>query len=94
MMGPGEVFMALIIVGLPVLAILLIVHRSLRYNERKLELRLEIAKVSQAVGQEHGVRSELEQRVRVLEQIVTDRGAETAAQIEALRTTTRLSDVA
>ena len=27
---------------------------------------------------------ELEQRVRVLEQIVTDRGAETAAQIEAL----------
>jgi len=28
---------------------------------------------------------ELEQRVRVLEQIVTDRGAETASQIEALR---------
>ena len=29
--------------------------------------------------------SELEQRVRVLEQIVTDGGAQTAAQIEALR---------
>jgi hypothetical protein len=29
--------------------------------------------------------TELEQRVRVLEQIVTDRGVETAAQIEALR---------
>jgi hypothetical protein len=29
---------------------------------------------------------ELEQRVRVLEQIVTDGGAQTAAQIEALRT--------
>ena len=28
---------------------------------------------------------ELEQRVRVLEQIVTDGGAQTAAQIEALR---------
>ena len=27
----------------------------------------------------------LEQRVRVLEQIVTDRGVDTAAQIEALR---------
>jgi hypothetical protein len=29
--------------------------------------------------------AELEQRVRVLERIVTDRGVETAAQIEALR---------
>ena len=29
--------------------------------------------------------NELEQRVRVLEQIVTDGGAQTAAQIEALR---------
>jgi hypothetical protein len=28
---------------------------------------------------------ELEQRVRVLEQIVTDAGAQTASQIEALR---------
>ena len=28
---------------------------------------------------------ELEQRVRVLEQIITDHGAQTAAQIEALR---------
>ena len=29
--------------------------------------------------------TQLEQRVRVLEQIVTDSGAQTAAQIEALR---------
>jgi hypothetical protein len=29
--------------------------------------------------------NELEQRVRVLEQIVTDKGIETAAQIDALR---------
>ena len=33
---------------------------------------------------------ELEQRVRILEQIVTDRGAETASQIEALRKQPRL----
>jgi hypothetical protein len=32
---------------------------------------------------------ELEERVRVLEQIVTDHGAQTAAQIEALRTPVR-----
>ena len=35
--------------------------------------------------------AELEQRVRVLEQIITDRGAETAAQIEALRQPSRIS---
>jgi cob(I)alamin adenosyltransferase len=32
---------------------------------------------------------ELEERVRVLEQIVTDGGAQTAAQIEALRSAPR-----
>ena len=34
----------------------------------------------------------LKQRVQVLEQIVTDRGADTAAQIEALRERDRISE--
>ena len=34
----------------------------------------------------------LKQRVRVLEQIVTDRGADTAAQIEALRERDRITE--
>jgi hypothetical protein len=34
---------------------------------------------------ERGQKEQLEQRVRVLEKIVTDNGYETAAQIEALR---------
>ena len=34
----------------------------------------------------------LKQRVQVLEQIVTDRGAETASQIEALREGNRLTE--
>jgi hypothetical protein len=89
-MGPGDVMVALIVIGLPVLALLLIVQRTFRHHERKLELRAEIARTS---DRQPG-RSDLEQRVRVLEQIVTDRGAETAAQIEALRTTPRLTDVA
>jgi hypothetical protein len=38
--------------------------------------------------------AELEQRVRVLERIVTDRGVETAAQIEALRETPSVFDQA
>ena len=35
---------------------------------------------------------QLKQRVKVLEQIVTDRGADTAAQIEALRERDRISE--
>ena len=38
-----------------------------------------------------GRQRQLEQRVRVLEQIVTDSGAETAAQIEALREQPRIA---
>jgi uncharacterized protein YlxW (UPF0749 family) len=36
--------------------------------------------------------SQLQQRINVLERIVTDRGAETAAQIEALRDRDRISE--
>jgi uncharacterized protein YlxW (UPF0749 family) len=35
---------------------------------------------------------QLKQRVKVLEQIVTDRGADTAAQIEALRERDKISE--
>jgi hypothetical protein len=35
---------------------------------------------------------QLQERIRVLERIVTDRGAETAAQIEALRDQERISE--
>jgi hypothetical protein len=37
------------------------------------------------------VNAQLEARLRVLEQIVTDRGAETASQIEALREQPRIA---
>lgn len=36
--------------------------------------------------------SQLQDRIRVLERIVTDRGAETAAQIEALRDRDRMEE--
>lgn len=43
----------------------------------------------------HRLRSQVQQlqeRIRVLERIVTDRGAETAAQIEALRDKDRIAE--
>ena len=82
-MGAGEVFTALIIIGLPVILLMIIANRYFRLREKKLDIdsRLAAEKAAQYASRS----SELEQRVRVLEQIVTDGGAQTAAQIEALR---------
>jgi cob(I)alamin adenosyltransferase len=83
MSGPSAVFIALIVIGLPVMMLMLIANRFFKLREKKLEVEAGMAaeKAAQYASRTH----ELEDRVRVLEQIVTDRGAETAAQIEALR---------
>ena len=83
MIGPGEVMIALIVIGLPVLMLMLIANRYFKLREKKLEVEAGMAaeKAAQYASRSH----ELEDRVRVLEQIVTDGGAQTAAQIEALR---------
>jgi hypothetical protein len=81
--GPTAVFLAAIIIGSPVVMLMLIANRFFRLREKKLEVEATLAAEKAA---QYASRSlELEQRVRVLEQIVTDRGAETASQIEALR---------
>ncbi|HEY7006432.1 MAG TPA: hypothetical protein VH392_08105 [Sphingomicrobium sp.] len=82
-MGPGDVFIALIVVGLPVLLLMIIANRWFRLREKKLEV--EAALAAEKAAQYASRSMELEQRVRVLEQIATDGGAQTAAQIEALR---------
>jgi len=81
--GPTNVLLAMIIIGLPVIMIMLIANRYFKYREKRLEVEALNAaeKAAQYASRSH----ELEERVRVLEQIVTDGGAQTAAQIEALR---------
>ena len=81
--GPTNIFIALIVIGLPVILLMLIANRYFRLREKKLEVEATMAAEKAAQYAAHT--NELEQRVRVLEQIVTDRGAETASQIEALR---------
>ena len=81
--GPTNVFLALIIIGLPVFLLMLIANRWFKLREKKLEIDAGLA-AEKAAQYASGTR-DLEQRVRVLEQIVTDGGAQTAAQIEALR---------
>ena len=83
MTGPGEVMLALIIIGLPVIALALLFNRWFKLKEKRLEL--EAGKVVEKAAQYAANNAELEARVRILEKIVTDGGMQTAAQIEALR---------
>ena len=82
-MGPGETLSVLITVLVPAILLIYIANRYFRLREKKLEVEAGMAaeKAAQYASRTH----ELEDRVRVLEQIVTDGGAQTAAQIEALR---------
>jgi hypothetical protein len=60
----------------------------LKIKEKQILSQSELAAEKSAQYAQHMER--FEQRLRVLEQIVTDRGAETASQIEALRTHERI----
>jgi hypothetical protein len=81
--GPTNVFIALIVIGFPMLLLLVVANRWFKLKEKKLdvEARGAIEKAAQYAASN----AELEARVRVLEKIVTDGGMQTAAQIEALR---------
>lgn len=76
----------MIVVGIPVIVGVWgdVYKRRLAFREREMELMSQQTAEKAAQYAAHTER--LEQRVRVLEQIVTDKGAETAEQIEALRT--------
>jgi hypothetical protein len=89
--GLTAVLLALVVIGLPVGTVLYMAHRFFRFRERKLEVEAGLA--AEKAAQYASRSMELEQRVRVLEQIVTDGGAQTAAQIEALREQARIPAV-
>jgi ABC-type phosphate transport system auxiliary subunit len=92
MNGVTSILLASIIIGLPTVLLMVIANRFFKYREKRLEVEAGLA--AEKAAQYAARTSELEQRVRVLEQIVTDRGAETAAQIEALRENPRTPRVA
>src|SRR3954447_15896949 len=82
-MGPGEVFSLLIVVLIPTLLLIYMAKRFFAFREKQLEVDARLA--AEKAAQYAASNAHLEQRVQVLEQIVTDSGAQTAAQIEALR---------
>ncbi len=88
-MGPGETIALLIVVAVPAILIIYLVKRYFSYREKQLDAELGLA--AEKAAQYAASNAQLEARVRVLEQIVTDGGAQTAAQIEALRDQPRLA---
>lgn len=87
--GITSIFLAAIIIGLPVVLLMVIANRWFSLREKRLEVEAGLA--AEKAAQYASRSNELEQRVRVLEQIATDPGLETATRIEALRGAPRLT---
>jgi hypothetical protein len=86
-MNPGDAIALIVTILLPTLVIIYLAKRFFAFKEKQLEVNSRVAAERAA---EYAVSNkDLEQRVRVIEQIVTDGGAQTAAQIEALRSSSR-----
>ena len=80
----------MVVVGIPVIMGVLADMYKRRLKLREKELELLGAQTAEKAAQYAAHTERLEQRVRVLEQIATDKGIETAQQIEALRETRRV----
>ena len=74
----------LMVFGVPMLAIWT--------KHRKEVMQLQAHETAEKAAQYAASNQELEDRVRVLERIVTDRGYDVATQIEALRDQRRIED--
>jgi hypothetical protein len=82
-MNPGDVISLMVVVLLPTMLLIYLARRYFSYKEKQLDVEMGLA--AEKAAQYAASKSRLEARIRVLEQIVTDGGAQTAAQIEALR---------
>ena len=79
----GEFIAFMTVFVVPAAVIIYIANRIFRLRERKLEI--EAINAAEKAAQYASRTREIEERLRVVEQIVTDSGVHTAAQIEALR---------
>ena len=85
-MGPGETIAAVALAGIMIGVLILIgsvFTRFMKFKERQLGLTADATAEKAAQYATHV--EQLEQRVRVLERIATDKGADLAQQIEDLR---------
>ena len=94
-MGPGEAIAAVALAGVAIAVLITIgttLSRWIDYKRRKVEVEAEALTASRQVRQD-GYAELLEERVRVLERIATDRGHDVAHQIEALRDSTSIEEL-
>ena len=86
-MDPGSigVFIPIIALMIPIIAI------WTRHQQRIAEIQLKAT--AEKAAQYAASNQELEDRLRVLERIVTDRGYDVATQIEALRDQRRVEEL-
>nr|WP_166181056.1 hypothetical protein [Altererythrobacter segetis] len=92
--GTTVIAIVAIAVGLPVTLAMIaeVAKRYIGFRERKLEL---MADQTAEKAAQYGAHVErLEQRMRVLERIATDKGVDLAAQIETLREAPALARIA
>lgn len=86
MMGPGEAIAAIAFAGV-LIGVLIVIgtafKRFMDYKERQLALTAD--KTAEKAAQYAMHVEKLEERMRVLERIATDKGVDVAAQIENLR---------
>ena len=83
-MNPDQIFGIIIAsIASGSVVILYAFRRFFAFREKQLHVDATLA--AEKAAQYAASNAELEQRMRVVEQIVTDGGAQTAAQIEALR---------
>ena len=79
----GDFIAFISVVVVPAMLIIYIANRFFRLREKKLEI--EAMNAAEKAAQYASHSRDIEERLRVVEQIVTDHGLQTAAQIEALR---------
>jgi hypothetical protein len=83
MMGAPEFMLICIAILVPALLLFYILRRWFGLRERRLEI--EALNAAEKAAQYVAHSREVEARLAVIEQIVTDGGIQTASQIEALR---------
>jgi hypothetical protein len=86
-MGPGDAIAAVALFGFLIAVMIVVgssIHRAIAYKQRKMELAAEQKRNDRGSARSDYI-EQLEERVRVLERIATDREPDLARQIEALR---------
>lgn len=90
-MGPGEIGALIPIVALSIPIVAIWTKHKAKIAEMQIRATADLSAEKAAQYASHT--RELEERVRVLERIVTDKGYDIAAQIEALRDTTKVESL-